>query len=209
MRNRGAHAHMASIEKRQTGADRRRFTAQGTGRGSRRHFGSVRKLPSGRYQASYWHEGERHVAADTFLAKTDALAYLSSAETDVRRGAWIDPHRADVTVSAFAAQWMRANPAKRGSTLARDETILRRHVSPAIGERRIGAVTPQDIQGLVNSWVSKGSAPKTVRRQYGVARAVFAYAVAGDLLVRSPCRNVKLPAVRQVKSISRAFVPAG
>ena len=31
----------------------------------RRHFGNVRKLPSGRWQASYWHQGLRHLAAGT------------------------------------------------------------------------------------------------------------------------------------------------
>ena len=162
---------------------------------SRRHFGNVRKLPSGRYQASYWHEGARHVAPDTFTAKADALAYLANTETDLHRGAWIDPHRADTTVGSLAAQWKVANPAKRSSSLARDETILRLHVLPVLEERRIGAVTPRDIQGLVSSWVAEGKAPKTVRRQYDVVRAIFAYAVAGDVLVRTPCRNVKLPAV--------------
>ena len=29
---------------------------------NRRHFGNVRRLPSGRYQASYWHDGQRHTA---------------------------------------------------------------------------------------------------------------------------------------------------
>ena len=29
----------------------------------RRHFGNVSKLPSGRWQANYWHQGIRHVAA--------------------------------------------------------------------------------------------------------------------------------------------------
>ena len=29
---------------------------------NRRHFGSVRKLPSKRWQASYWHIGSRHPA---------------------------------------------------------------------------------------------------------------------------------------------------
>jgi hypothetical protein len=43
---------------------------------TRRHFGSVRKLPSGRYQASYWHEGERHAASHTFTAKAAAQAWL-------------------------------------------------------------------------------------------------------------------------------------
>jgi len=61
------------------------------GQRGRRHFGSVRRLPSGRFQASYWNEGIRHVGEDTFPTKTDAFAYLSTVETDLRRGTWIDP----------------------------------------------------------------------------------------------------------------------
>jgi hypothetical protein len=57
----------------------------------RRHFGSVRKLPSGRYQASYWHEGQRHIAPDTYASKTDAQVWLSAKETDINRGRWVDP----------------------------------------------------------------------------------------------------------------------
>ncbi len=34
---------------------------------ARRHFGSVRKLPSGRYQASYWHNVIRHVLSDALI----------------------------------------------------------------------------------------------------------------------------------------------
>ena len=52
----------------------------------RRHFGSVRKLPSGRYQASYHQVGDRHAASDTFATKADALAWLSTVEADIRRG---------------------------------------------------------------------------------------------------------------------------
>ena len=43
----------------------------------RRHFGTVRKLPSGRWQARYYdHAGRRHTAPRTFPAKADAFAYL-------------------------------------------------------------------------------------------------------------------------------------
>ena len=158
-----------------------------------RTFGSVRKLPSGRYQASYWQDGVRHSAPGTFAAKADANAYLSSVEADVRRGAWIDPRRAQTQVTQLAAQWKTSNPAKRASSLDRDETVLRLHVLPAIGARRIGSVTPIDVQALVNRWVEEGHAPNTVRRHYDVVRAIFNYAVAADWLVRTPCRNVKLP----------------
>ena len=42
-------------------------------RRSRRSFGKIKKLPSGRYQASYLGpDGERHNGPVTFLAKMDA-----------------------------------------------------------------------------------------------------------------------------------------
>ena len=58
---------------------------------AKRHFGSVRRLPSGHYQASYWHDGLRLTAPQTFATKGDALAHLSSIETDLRRGTWVNP----------------------------------------------------------------------------------------------------------------------
>ncbi len=83
---------------------------------SKRHFGSVRKLPSGRYQASYWYEGTRHLAEQTFRTKGDALAHLAKVETDVRRGVWIDPREGDVSVKSLSAQWLASNPTKRPDT---------------------------------------------------------------------------------------------
>ncbi len=64
----------------------------------RRQFGSVRKLPSGRWQASYWHLGRRHIAEVTLLTKADANAYLAASETQIRRGSWIDPWGASIAL---------------------------------------------------------------------------------------------------------------
>jgi integrase len=160
----------------------------------RRHFGSVRKLPSRRFQASYWNDGIRHVGEDTFPSKADALAYLSTVETDLRRGAWIDPEASQRTFSDLADQWLGSNPAKRSNTMQRDAGIIRNHLLPALGPTPIGSITRVRIQELVNEWTAD-SAARTARRQFDVLRAIFAYAVATDALLRSPCRGVKLPAV--------------
>jgi len=164
---------------------------------ARRHFGSVRKLPSGRYQASYWHKAERHTAAHTFVTKGEALACLSSIETDVNRGAWIDPSGAEMTVDELANRWRESDPAKRTSTRTRDDLAIRLHIIPALGSKKLAQVTAPDIQRLVNDWATK-RAPRTVRREYAVLRAMFAYAVGSDWLARSPCRRIKQPALRTV-----------
>jgi integrase len=164
---------------------------------ARRHFGSVRKLPSGRYQASYWHKAERHTAAHTFITKAEALAWLSSIETDINRGAWVDPAGAEMTVAELANRWLDSDPAKRATTRTRDDLAIRLYIIPALGTKKLAQVTAPDIQRLVNEGAA-ARASRTVRREYAVLRAMFAYAVGSDWLARSPCRRIKQPALRPV-----------
>ena len=51
-----------------------------------RSFGNIRKLPSGRYQARYWHLGKQIAADTTFANKTDARRWLATVEADMVRG---------------------------------------------------------------------------------------------------------------------------
>ncbi len=166
---------------------------------NRRHFGSIRRLPSGRYQASYWHDGVRHVADETFAAKADALSFLSNVETDLARGILVDPKAGRMTVNELAEEWLASNPGKRAGTLERDRAILRLHVLPVLGRRSVGSVTKVDVQHLIGRWAGI-QAPRTVRRQYDVVRAVFSYAVATDRIGRTPCRSINLP---QAPTLSR------
>ncbi len=152
----------------------------------RRHFGSTRKLPSGRWQAGYWHNGTRHVAPRTFPAKADAQAWLSAVETDVNRGAWVDPSGGRLTVAQLASRWLASNPTKRASSRVRDDVVLRLHVLPSLGDITLASVTPAEIQALVNAWAVE-HAPSTVGRQYSALRAMFTYAAASDLISRTPC----------------------
>jgi integrase len=160
----------------------------------RRHFGSIRKLPSGRYQATYWHLAERHIGPDTFTTKGDAQRWLSTIETSIHKGEWVDPAGGRLTVAELAERWKTRDPSKRLSTKTRDEAILRIHILPTLGHRRLRELTPSDVQQIVNAWASE-NAPRTVDRQYDVLRALFSYAVRSDWIARTPCRNIRLPRV--------------
>ena len=112
--------------------------AQVTGR---RHFGSVRKRPSGRWQATYKHEGERH-SAGTFSSKADALALLSTIEADLRRGAWIDPRTGQVTVGAYANEWLQRRPDLAVRTRELYRFILDKHIFPSLGQATLSGLAP-------------------------------------------------------------------
>lgn len=135
----------------------------------------------------------------TFRTKREAEIFEARELADRSRGAWVDPRKADTTFGEVATYWLGSNPGKRPSGLARDESIVRVHLLPALEDRPIGAVTPRDVQGFVLAWSAK-AAPRTVHRQYGVLRAILNTAVNLDLIARTPCRGVKLPAIEQRQS---------
>ncbi len=131
----------------------------------------------------------------TFRTKTEARRYENDQLAQLARGSWTDPRASKAKFRDVATEWLESNPAKRESALARDEIVVRCHLLPALGDRTIGSVRPADVQQLIRQWIEADHQPRTVRRQFGVLRAIFNFAVADDLLAKSPCRNTKLPAV--------------
>jgi integrase len=164
---------------------------------NRRHFGSVRRLPSGRYQAAYWHEGKRRNAPYTFQTKADALAWLSVTEADILRGGWIDPAAGKVTFEKYAEAW-RAAQVHRPETARQVEINLRRHVYPRIGSRPIAAIRPSEIQELVKSLPL---APTTVKVVYAWLSAIFKAAATDRAIPVSPCQRIHLPDVHERKAV--------
>jgi hypothetical protein len=59
---------------------------------TRREFGTVRRLPSGRWQARYQTPAEDRVTApETFPTRAATAAYLAKVQTNMDRGVWRDP----------------------------------------------------------------------------------------------------------------------
>jgi integrase len=119
---------------------------------ARRHFGSIRKLPSGRYQAGYWHNGKRHNAPYTFKAKADAQAWLSVTEADIKRGTWTDPNAGKTTLSDWMAWWLDTVVAGRvDSDLTRQnyEQIVRLHINPTLGPTPVLDLTAEQVDSLL------------------------------------------------------------
>jgi integrase len=131
----------------------------------------------------------------TFRTKREAEAFEAAERTDRARGAWIDPRKAATTFGELAPRWLNGNPAKRPTSRERDEVIIRLHLLPELRQRAVGSITPADVQRVVNGW-SLRYAARTVHRHYDVLSAIMNLAVLEDLVARTPCRGIKLPAVR-------------
>ena len=158
---------------------------------ARRQFGSIRKLPSGRWQARHPDTSGKLVSAPTtFSTRVDASRYLARVQSDLERGDWHDGRLGRISFADWVERWLASNPLKRSTTLARDTTVLRTHALPLLGGRPMASITPADIKALVDEMASK-LAPDTVRTNLAVVRAVFNAAVDAEILARSPVRSVR------------------
>jgi hypothetical protein len=161
--------------------------------GRRRQWGSVRRLPSGRYQARL---PDGVPALETFATKSEASRWLSLAEADMVRGTFVHPSlAAGVTVAEWLDEWVRAHSLhKRASTIVRDESAIRRHLSPSLGHIQLTRLHQTEVQAFVAQLACEVG-PGTTRSVYGVLRAALNAAINADLLARSPARGIKLPPV--------------
>jgi integrase len=152
----------------------------------RRHFGSVRRLPSARWQASYWHDGRPHIATTTFVQKADAHAYLDSISTSIYRGDCIDPDLGKASFARYAEVWLAQRADIRPRTREYYGWLITNRLIPHFGRRELSKVTPVHVR----SWYADlaQETPGVARSAYRVLRAIFNTAIQDDLLIKNPCR---------------------
>jgi integrase len=152
---------------------------------SRRHFGTVRKRSSGRWQAVYRLEG-RMYSAGVHATKADALAFLSTVETDLRRGAWIDPGVGKTKLSTYAEEWLKQRNDLAVRTKELYAYLLYHYILPSLGSSTLAALAPSKIR----SWHAELSREhaSTAAKSYRLLSTILRTAVTDGLLLSSPCR---------------------
>jgi integrase len=151
----------------------------------RRTFGSIRRRSSGRWQAVYWHEGKFH-SVGSFPTKADADAALSSIQSDLSRGSWIDPKAGKVLIKTYGELWLTQRTDLALRTRELYEYLLKNHISPTLG-----SLTLQNLSSSrVRSWNAELAQrhPSTAAKAYRLLSTMMRTAVADGLILTSPCR---------------------
>jgi integrase len=77
----------------------------------RRTFGAIRKLASGKYQASYQDNyGNRFTAPDTFTSYERADLFLAEKQVEISKGLFIDPRKGKITLKDW---WLEYSESKQ------------------------------------------------------------------------------------------------
>lgn len=187
--------------------------------GSRREWGSVRHLPSGRWQARYpAPDGVLRPAPHTFDTKTDAARWLVVKRSEVIRGDWFDPDAGSVLVSEYVARWIKDRPHLAPTTSHRYRGLLERYIAPTLGAVELRDVTPAVVRSWRTSLLDGGAGEVSVAKAYRLLHAAMNTAVNDDELIRrNPCRirgaaserrrQRVAPTLGEVYAIARAIAP--
>jgi integrase len=168
---------------------------------------SIARRPDGTYRPRFRDAaGKEH--ARHFKRKVDAQRWLDEMTAAMVSGQYVDPAAGRVTVRQYAEQW-RASQVHRATTAAHVETMLRRHVYPDLGPKRLSSVLSSDIQALVKR-LSLDLAPSTVGVVHRILAGIFKAAVRDRRIAASPCEGTKLPKVhrRRVEPMTLEAVEA-
>ena len=133
-------------------------------------------LHRGLYRVRITVDGKRHLVGD-YTNLADAKAALAIAKADVVRGVYKSPEalkaereaarereaaalavakaleEKELTVSAWSEQWLErlAETGRSDGTLRTYRSTLSRHILPALGEKKLGEVSQDDVDRLLRS----------------------------------------------------------
>lgn len=133
-------------------------------RANHRGFGHLRRLPSGRWQASYvGPDLARHNAPSTFAAKVHAERWLADEHSRIERGEWMPSRvrgkvRGPRTFEDYATAWIASRPLKP-RTREGYEHLLRRYLFPTFGPTPLPELRPVTVREW---WASLDAGTPTV-----------------------------------------------
>ncbi|MGW6404414.1 tyrosine-type recombinase/integrase [Streptomyces sp. NPDC055134] len=156
-------------------------------RGRRRRFGSVRKLPSGRFQARYrGPDGLMRTADKTFATQTDADRWLVKQEAKILEGDWKNPD-VKIAFGDFAEAWFKDRD-YAATTRERNAVVLNRYILPTFSAVPLRDITTPQVRRWRTDLLDAGVGAASIAKAYQVLRAILHTAVDDGLIERNPCR---------------------
>lgn len=189
-----------------------RSLARGADKRDKRSFGSIRKLPSGRYQVRFTDpDGNFVKAPKTFAAKVDAEAWLTDRRREIDAKLWnpavvAPPEK--ITFGAYAATWLAGRQVSgrpiKDRTREHYQSLLNDHLIDAFGTRQLAAIKPKDVR----EWYAETLTDRPTLRShaYSLLRTIMGSAVNDEVIDANPCRIVGAGRAKRVHKIRPASV---
>lgn len=157
---------------------------------------------NGGYRAEVYSPRDKKKLRKTFSHRADAQSWAAEVKRGVDHGTLRAPTKR--TLGEVAATWLagvedgtirnRSGNRYKPATLRGYRQALQDHVLPALGGRKMNAVTTSDLQALVDRWGAEDQSPSTIRNSIKPLQAIYRRARAREGLAVNPTRDLELPA---------------
>lgn len=94
---------------------------------------------------------------------------------------------------------MKERQGTRATALRGYRWLIREHIRPSLGRKRLGRLTPTDIRHLAEVKPESGLSARTVRLMHGLIRNALADAEREDLIYRNVAKQVRPPGVQRAE----------
>ena len=178
---------------------------------SRRSWGSVRALGSGRFQARYPDPdtGRLLPAPGTFATRTDADRWLAARRTDLARRVDLDDRAATRPLREWWPGYQRAaQTTLKTSTRSNYEQAWRLRVEPGLGSVPVGRLRPSHIEDWIADMVADGVSSSKIIESHGVLKRVLDRAVRDRAISTNPCSLRAGPLPRRPRKDRPVLSPA-
>lgn len=141
----------------------------------------------------------QYVSRTVHGTKREARSVLTKMLHDRDKDRLMVPSR--LTLTQYLEEWQQK--ALKGRVTPRTFAVyvdhLKRYVLPILGDERLTAVTPLDVQGVYSEMLARGLSARTVRHTHAVLRNALKQAVKWRILASNPADAVELPKGQRIE----------
>lgn len=164
---------------------------------SRRSWGAIRKLQSGRFQARYPEPdtGELTPAPETFATKSAADRWLAKKRTELDAGTAVDDRTGGRPLREWWPSYWRSLQPKKARTAANYGAAWRLRIEPRFGSTPVRRIKPGHVDDWIADMIEQGTSASKVIESAGVLKRVLDLAVRDRAIAANPCalRSSTLP----------------
>lgn len=142
----------------------------------------------------FYDKSERIARQKGISAQARALTGQAAVSSQIKVEAW---------AKAWLETYKRALSARTRENYAE---IMKKQILPHLGKYQLKTLKPLHIQKMINALVDAGYSKRTVSVSRMLTNAMLETAVDNDLLIKNPCRKIKLPEI-SVGEEKRPFTP--
>jgi integrase len=157
--------------------------------------GNIYKRKDGLFEARYTVQTETGPKRRSIYAKTRKEVAEKLADALAQRGQGLVFDAANITVSDYLDRWLSASVKNtvRKNTFARYEQIVRLHLKPALGSKKLKTLTPAHVRALYRHKLDAGFSPRTVQYIHVTLHKALKQAVADGLVHKNVSEAVTPP----------------